>query len=141
MKNSRALVYIADDDADDRFFIRSALREVDPSITLVEAEDGDDLLDKLVAWSLNPMASPISLILLDMNMPRRSGLETLIDLRSTPAFRHIPIVMMSTSAEPAEVAVAYRQGISSYIRKPEVSSQIKSIIQAIKICFLNASVA
>ncbi|MBC8154940.1 MAG: response regulator [Bacteroidetes bacterium] len=138
MDFSKLVVYMADDDADDRYIMHKALREAAPSVTLIEAENGDDLLLMLDARSREPASAPVHLILLDMNMPKVNGLETLTAIRSNPALRHIPAVMMSTSAEPAQVAVAYQHGINGYIQKPTTYSHMRQIAQAIKICFLNA---
>lgn len=128
---------MADDDADDRYVMHKALREAVPSVTLVEADNGDDLLVLLDAWSQGPVRAPVHLILLDMNMPKVNGLEVLMAIRSNPALRHIPTVMLSTSAEPDQVAVAYQHGVNGYIQKPTTYRHMGQIAQAIKICFLN----
>ncbi len=140
MNAPNLLIYMADDDADDRYFMHQALRETNPSVKIVEAEDGQDLLTLLNARSHDATSAPVSLILLDMNMPRLDGLETIMALKANPALRHIPALMMSTSAEPKQVSEAYRQGVNGYIKKPVSYVHMDEIAQAIKICFLNANV-
>ncbi len=132
---------MADDDADDRYIMQQALQATDPSVTIIEAENGGDLLAMLDAWSQEPAALPVHLILLDMNMPKVNGLEALIAIKANPVLRHIPAVMISTSAEPAQVTAAYEHGINGYIQKPVLHSHMAQIAQAIRICFLNAAVA
>ncbi len=139
MNTFKSVIYMADDDADDRYFIRQALQSSDPALTVIEAEDGSDLLMMLDLWSREPTPRPVSLILLDMNMPKSNGLETLLALKANPAFRHIPTVMISTSALPTQVAAAYRHGINSYIQKPASSFDMNQIAQAIRVCFLDAA--
>lgn len=130
---------MADDDADDRYFMHKALEQIQPSVTFVETENGSDLLARLILWSQQPMPRPVPLILIDMNMPKVNGLETLTAIKANPALRHIPAVMISTSAEPAQVAAAYQHGISGYIQKPVTTAHMDQVAQAIKICFLNAT--
>ncbi|MBC8156233.1 MAG: response regulator [Bacteroidetes bacterium] len=140
MSQSNTIVYMADDDADDRYFMRKSFQAVNPSVTLVEAEDGIELLTLLDTWSKASAPEPVHLILLDMNMPKANGLETLIAIKSNPLLRHIPAVMISTSAEPEQVATAYQHGISSYIKKSASSSYRDQIARAVSVCFLDTSV-
>lgn len=130
---------MADDDADDRYFIHQALQRIDPSVTIIEAEDGDVLLNLLQNRTPESASAPIHLILLDMNMPRSNGLETLIAIRANPALRHIPTVMISTSAQTTQVETAYQNGINSYIQKPVSSFDMTAVAQALKICFLDVA--
>ena len=132
---SKALIYLADDDADDRYFMRKSLLETDTSMTSVEAEDGRKLLSLLDTLSQGP-----DLILLDMNMPKLNGLETLMAIRENPLHRHIPTLMIATSAEPREVENAYRSGINGYIKKSASYAHTDQIAQAIRVCFLNAMI-
>ncbi len=138
MNYPKIIVYMADDDADDRFFMRKSLTEFDPSLTIVEAEDGDQLMTMLGIWSAEPTAQPVHLILLDMNMPKLNGLDTLLALKANPRFRDIPTVMISTVAEPQQVALAYKNGVNGFIQKPASYTKLDQIAQALSLCFLNA---
>lgn len=134
---------MADDDrnggpTDGRYFIRQAIHATDPSVTIVEAEDGDHLLTLLNNWSQELTPQPVHLILLDMNMPKSNGLETLLALKANPVLQYIPTVLFSTSAHPTQIAIAYQRGINSYIQKPSSYADLKPIAQALQICFLNA---
>lgn len=139
MNSSKSVVYISNNDADDRYSIHQALQAADPSVTFVEAKDGRSLLNILqnCMHRLGPNVG--NLILLDMNMPRFNGLETLLAIKANPALRHIPTVLISTSTQPDQVAVAYPNGISSYIKKPITFLDLTNIAQALKICFLDAA--
>lgn len=141
MNSSKTVVYLADDDADDRYFLRKALEDTDPSVTIVEAENGGDLLALLDSWSQKRDSPPVHLILLDMNMPQVNGLEALMMIKANPLLRHIPTVMISTSADPGQVSTAYQNGLNSYIQKPVSYSQITRIVQAMKVCFLDTAMA
>lgn len=129
---------MADDDEDDRFFMRESFQEIDPAVTIVEAENGSELIAMLTTQSQTSAPRPVDLILLDMNMPKLNGLETLMAIKANPLLRHIPTVMVSTSAEPDQVAAAYQYGISGFIKKSASSSYRTHIAQALSVCYLNA---
>ncbi|MBE9463515.1 response regulator [Dyadobacter subterraneus] len=107
-------IYLADDDPDDRYLICDAIKQIDPGIRIVEAENGSDLLFSIQEKQL----SSFDLIVLDMNMPRMNGLETLIAIRSNPFYETVPTIMISTSADPRLVESAFREGIDDFITKP-----------------------
>lgn len=107
-------IYLADDDADDRYLICEAIKQVDSKIDVIEAENGSDLL---LSIQENNLPAPV-LILLDMNMPKMNGLETLRAIRSNPKHAHIPAVMISTSSDEKLIASAHNEGVNGFITKP-----------------------
>ncbi|QMW06226.1 response regulator [Spirosoma foliorum] len=135
MNEANPVIYMADDDADDRYFMRQSLQHVYPSVTIVEAKDGAELLTLLGNWSQSLTAQPIQVILLDMNMPKLNGLETLMALKANPLLRHIPTVILSTDAQPVQIATAYQAGASQYLEKPTSYSGLDQIAQTIRSCF------
>ena len=139
MNHAQTVIYVADDDADDRYFIRQSLQQVYPSVTVVEAQDGSELLMLLDTWSREPAPQPVHLILLDVNMPITNGLEALTAIKTNPLLRHIPAVMLSTSAEPAQVARAYRTGASAYLEKPVSYAHMNQIARSVGTYFLGAA--
>ena len=112
--NSIKVLYLVDDDQDDRFFIRKAIQEAGAQVEIIEAENGLELLS-LMQDQENAAAS---LILLDMNMPKMNGLETISAIRSDPHTASTHIVMISTSSSPALIETAYRAGVDNFITKP-----------------------
>ncbi len=114
-------ILVADDDPDDRMLIKEALSEVRIANEVDFVEDGRDLLDYLRRdgkfSSLNGSAKP-SLILLDLNMPRKTGHEALKDIRNDPALRRIPVVVLTTSSADEDVIRTYDLGVNSFIKKP-----------------------
>ncbi len=107
-------IILADDDADDRFFFRELLSEITFQIELKEYEDGDQLLNDLNAL---PDPPPPAIIFLDINMPRKTGIECLKDLRSTNKFCKIPIVMFTTSTNKKDIEETKACGANLFIRK------------------------
>ncbi|WP_460972404.1 hypothetical protein [Spirosoma migulaei] len=105
MKTATSIVYIADDDADDRYFLRQAIQATDPSMMIVEAEDGDHLLKLLDGWIQGPEPHPVRLIL-----PHRR----------TVRHEHAQIKWIRNATEPQgkSVAAAYSNGYVLDIRLP-----------------------
>jgi len=80
------------------------------------ARDGEEALAWLPRWEAG---EPLpSVILLDLKLPKVSGLEVLQRIKAHPDFRSIPVVVLTSSAEDRDVQAAYRLGVNSYIVKP-----------------------
>jgi CheY-like chemotaxis protein len=107
-------IYLVDDDPDDRMFISQAFHQVTPGVKVVEAASGFELLTLIV----REKDSKTALILMDINMPKMSGIETLRALKSDLELSHIPVVMISTTSNPTYIKNAYEEGIAGFICKP-----------------------
>ena len=108
------IIFYADDDADDRDFLVDGFREINPAIRCLTARDGQELLDTLPQLLVLP-----DYIFLDINMPIMGGKECLIRLKDHSAFRHIPVVIYSTSTDNHEINYLYALGAYKCIRKPD----------------------
>ena len=124
MKDVGKLIFLADDDLDDCLLFEDALKEVNASVKLTTANDGVELLDMLQT-EVPPVPD---IIFLDLNMPRKNGLECLEQIRREDAYKDIPVVIFSTSAQPETVAKVYEQGADFYIRKPGSFFKLKQAI-------------
>jgi CheY-like chemotaxis protein len=112
---ARSWILVAEDDGDDRRLLADAFREAGVDCRLDFHGDGESLL--LALQTARPQALP-RLILLDLNMPRMDGRETLHRLRADPAMNEIPVVVLSTSASEEEVSRSRRLGCDDYYVKP-----------------------
>jgi CheY-like chemotaxis protein len=126
-------ILMADDDEDDRDLTRDALEDARYVNQMDFVVDGQDLLDYL--RSAGPYASPRpaghslpSLILLDLNMPRKDGREALAEIKSDRDLRSIPVVVLTTSNDEHDVRSAYDLGANSYITKPVTSSKLHDVL-------------
>lgn len=111
-----ARILLADDDMEDRLIIEDAFREIGLEKEIAFVEDGElviQYLDKLGGESELPC-----LIVLDLNMPRLSGTETLRMLKNHNLYRHIPVKIFSTSMNDIEKAQCLQLGAESYVIKP-----------------------
>ncbi len=133
MKRSK-IIYVADDDADDRLFISDAIRELNLEIKIIEVADGMDLLNLIQTESL---ADSQVLVILDMNMPKVTGLEALEAIRANDQIKHIPAVMISTSSDKELIQKAYQAGINAYIKKPNTVDGFMKIAEALQTCFFD----
>ncbi len=116
---------LADDDMDDCIFFKEALSDIDLNTTLTIVNDGEELLNYL---EKNQHNLP-DLLFLDLNMPRRSGFECLKEIKLSDDFKHLPIVVFSTSFDMEIVKVLYEKGAHFYIRKPAEFNKLKQLIR------------
>lgn len=112
-------ILIGEDDPDDRFLLQSAFEEGQGRCNLRFVNNGVELLDflKEEAQKESTAIYP-SFILLDLNMPRKDGREVLAELKTTPHFEAIPVIIFSTTNNEREMKRCYELGANSYITKP-----------------------
>ena len=114
-------ILIADDDAEDRMLVAEAFAESRLTNNLRFVEDGEQLMDYLHHRGRysNPTSAPRpSLILLDLNMPKKDGRKALQEIKTDPALRQIPVVVLTTSKAEQDVYRSYDLGGNSFITKP-----------------------
>jgi len=119
-------ILLGDDDEDDIFLFKSLLADIYPQASLITSGDGEALMNLLSTF---PTVPPPHLIFLDVNMPRRNGMECLIEIRSNKKFDHIPVFMFSTSMSPTDIHKAYENGANLYIPKGLFFTKEKQIIE------------
>lgn len=119
-------VWVVDDDEDDRLFIRSAFADTQRPVDVLTLTDGDQLLPKLADCEQLPQ-----LILLDINMVRQNGFDTLLQLRSSPMFAHLPVVMLSTSSDTRDRQRSLDLGANQCLTKPASYSQLVVLVSGL----------
>ena len=100
---------------------RIAFAEAKIANDLVVVSDGAQALDFLFArgeYAHRDPADLPSIVLLDLNLPKVDGREVLQAIRASEATRNLPVVVLTTSAEPFDVEASYALGVNSYIQKP-----------------------
>jgi CheY-like chemotaxis protein len=113
-------ILLADDDEEDRELARDALQDSRLANEMKFVYDGQDLLDYLRhqgRWTEATSPRP-GIILLDLNMPKKDGREALQEIKADDSLRRIPIVVLTTSKDEADVLSTYDLGVSSFITKP-----------------------
>lgn len=120
MPDPSTLVLVVDDDANDRLLLQHAFRKAASPVELRMAKDSFQAEDYLLGRDAfaDRAAHPLpSLILLDLKMPRRSGLEFLAWMKGQPALAAIAVIVLSSSQESADINRAYELGAKSYLVK------------------------
>ena len=117
-------ILLADDDIDDCLFFKQAIEELSISSHLKIVHDGDHLMNYL---SDNSEHLP-HVLFLDINMPRKNGIECLTEIRSDKKLKDLPVIMFSTSNSWDTIDLLFKSGAHVYIHKPSDFAQLKQVI-------------
>ncbi len=110
-------ILVVDDNPDHRFFIKRALAGVGTDMAVDTVSDGEEALGFLRAEAPFEDRKAPHMVLLDLRMPRLSGLEVLAEMRKDDALRAVPVVVLTSSDRPQDVREAYEAGTNSYVVK------------------------
>jgi len=127
-------ILMADDDADDRLMTQEAFEASHLNNELKFVENGVELLDYLYHRGKysDPASSPRpSIILLDLNMPKKDGREALEEIKADPALRNIRIIVLTTSKAEEDIYRTYNLGAASYITKPVTFESLVDVIRTL----------
>jgi len=113
-------ILLAEDDDDDFFLTCEALKENRLRNEISRVKDGEELMEYLLHKGEFVRSAPPepSLILLDLNMPRKDGREALREIKTDTKLKHIPVVVPTTSRAEEDVVRSYQFGVNSFIAKP-----------------------
>lgn len=125
MKDPAQPILLVEDDRVDALCVRRALKELKVPNPLVHMGSAEDAL-RWLAGAESPC-----LILLDINMPRMSGIEFLRELREVRRYCGIPVVVLTTSREPSDRCETFRLGVAGYMVKPVDYSHFVRIMNAV----------
>lgn len=112
---------VVEDSDEDYEATRRALKKIGVTVAITRCADGDDALDLLHrrgAHATRVGEHLPTLILLDLNLPATDGREVLAEVKRDATLKSIPIVILSTSLNPKDVATCYRNGANTYLVKP-----------------------
>lgn len=115
------VILLVEDNADDEELTLIAFRQSNISNEVVVAHDGVEALDYLFgsgAWAGRDSSRKPAVVLLDLKLPRLSGLEVLERIRADARTSTLPVVILTSSREEQDLAESYRLGCNSYVRKP-----------------------
>lgn len=115
------MVVLAEDDDDDKEFIKMAFEKVASQQRLIIAGNGQEALNFLLPLKENDLPC---LIVLDLNMPVLDGLQTLEALKKIPKFQSIPVVILSTSDNHEDKVRCLSKGANEYFVKPSSMTEI-----------------
>jgi CheY-like chemotaxis protein len=128
-------ILLVEDNEHDVFFMKRGMKTAEISNPLQVTQDGQEALDYLAGAGqyADRTRFPIPcLVLLDLKLPIKGGLEVLSWIRDQPAFRTLAVIVLTTSREPSDIETAYRLGANSYLVKPNDVTQLIDMVRAIK---------
>ena len=126
-----ARILLVEDSVADHKLVQLALEEAGSTSELAHAEDGAEALSVLDAVSAGQRDRP-DVVVLDLNLPRVSGIEVLRRVKGDPLLRTIPVVVFSTSRADLDVSVAYACGANAYVVKPVDLQRFIEVVRSIE---------
>jgi two-component system, chemotaxis family, response regulator Rcp1 len=126
-------ILLVEDSAPDAMLIRQALREAEIDGEVEVVTDGEQALARL------RRGPAPDLMLLDLNLPRKDGRAVLAEMNCDPAFRQIPVIVLTTSSAPHDVRFAYEHCANSYVRKPLGLNRLVETARAIRTFWLETA--
>lgn len=127
-------ILYAEDEANDVIFFELALKNASSPHTLNAVRDGEEAIDYLSGEGLfaDRALHPLpALILLDINMPKKSGLEVLEWIRQQPRFESLPVLMLTSSSRPEDMEKARLLGANDYLLKPSNPRELVEVVKSI----------
>jgi CheY-like chemotaxis protein len=126
-------ILLAEDNANDVELTLAALREHRVANDIIVVRDGAAALDYLYRRGAFHDRSPDlpALILLDLKMPKVDGLEVLQTVKGDPVLKFVPVVILTSSREEADLVQSYRLGVNAYVVKPVVFEDFMAAVKAL----------
>jgi CheY-like chemotaxis protein len=134
MTTNKAILLVEDNE-DDAFLMQRALKAAGIANPLFIVEDGQQAIDYLSGTgafaerSKHPLPA---IVLLDLKLPMKGGLEVLEWIRKQPELENVVVVVLTSSSEPSDLKRAYHLGANSYVTKPPTSGQLTDLAKAFK---------
>jgi CheY-like chemotaxis protein len=131
MRAEGLTILLAEDDDGHALLVERNLRRAGVTAAITRTHDGQDALDYVHGagpYAGRQPGGPL-LVLLDIRMPRLDGVEVLRRMKSAPGTAGIPVVMLTTTDNPTEVARCYALGCSAYVKKPVSYDDLSETLQ------------
>lgn len=132
MYSSNEPILLVEDDSNDVLLFQRAFRRAQISNPIHIVTDGDQAVHYLggIDQYQDRTRYPLPLlVLLDLKLPRRSGIEVLEWVRQQPNLRRLPVVILTSSRESTDINLAYEKGANSYLLKPPSFDDLQSLLQ------------
>lgn len=124
-------IVLAEDDPDDRLLTLRALEQAGLNNQQYCVEDGEELMQFLLQAGEYTDAPRPGLILLDLNMPRKNGLEALREIKEHERLKRIPVIVLTTSQAAQDIMLCYELGGNAFVRKPVTFDGLVAALRAL----------
>lgn len=126
-------ILLVEDNSDDVYFISRALRDGGLQLTLEVVQDGQAAVDFLLR-AADPTAQTTTpcLMILDLNLPHKPGLELLQWTRFESSWKNIVVIVLTSSTCESDIDQAYRLGANSYVVKPSDATKLREFVHFMK---------
>lgn len=133
------LILLVEDDPDDEYVTVRTIKQCKVKNRIDVTHDGDEATDYLFRKGkyadLNNTPLP-ELIILDLKLPKKNGIEVLNEIRNNDKTKFIPVIILTSSEEESDLIKSYESGANSYITKPVDTNKFKNIIQQMSLYWL-----
>ena len=136
-QNKAVTILVVDDDQVDVMAVKRAFRQCDLSNHIIVASDGMDALQKMRDGA--SVRKPY-LVLLDLNMPRMDGRETLAAIKTDDSLKAIPVVILTTSGAAPDIVASYQHRANAYVTKPFGLDDFEATVRQINRFFREVAV-
>jgi CheY-like chemotaxis protein len=131
-----SFILIAEDDIDDRMLLQTAFDEIDVKNKIQFVGNGCELMDFL--YKDEKEGYP-RFIILDLNMPKKDGRETLKEIKQHSIFKKIPVIIFTTTKNESEINRCYELGANSYIVKPDSFESLRKIVNELHVYWFSTA--
>jgi len=129
--SSAPLILLGEDELDDAFLIRRALARAGLNNPIEHVRDGEEVVAYL-RRALEDLALPRpSLVLLDLKMPLKNGFEVVAWIRAQPAFKNLPVAILTSSQELSDIGRAKELGVTTFLTKSASFVGVAELIRAV----------
>lgn len=125
MNTEYTFIILADDDEDDRLFFTDAFEEIKISTKVQTFENGAELMNYL---NKDDATLP-EILFLDLNMPKKNGIECLHEIKENDKFKNMAVAIYSTSSSEEHIEETFVRGANIYIKKPSDFKTLKKVLQ------------
>ena len=123
-------ILLVEDNEGDIYLTKEAMEESKISNSLSVLKNGSDVMDFLQKKKQFSEVETPDLILLDINLPKKNGLEVLLEIKASEEFKMIPVIMLTTSSSEEDIAESYRRHVNCFITKPVDGDSFLKVVAA-----------
>ena len=125
-------ILLVEDNEGDILLTKEAFEDAKIHVNLSVVQDGREAIDFLNKQGKHINAALPDLLLLDVNLPKKNGHEVLKYIKGNDFFRHIPVIMLTTSSSPSDINLSYNNYANCFITKPVDANDFLSVIASIE---------